>query len=498
MSLLKAAQHYGLARKKYKFEMRIHRLTLPSSNKKLLARILWSRRKKRTEKYKTSWVAGTREFIMNQVISHKGTMFLASNTNEIQSKHTTISIETKTGSEGSSKRKHTIKYCSFKIDLSDYIDTQQPTKVFHKHLKYKNHSGSKTAEIVFSIKSMQIQDDSCANRDDSVVSESDNASNLSMSSAPAPSIQSLRFDELKKKHVMKQRNQLLEQRNEEDRDYTIPTIVRHADGDEDDDEPPPFNMIHLHKSHNPRRKNSIAGSVISVCTTSSESDNEQLNVDEMDVNQLRRELKKRMDFDQMKDRLDKLKETIKYLQRDNARLEQKVASLQTVVEHKNNELFNSFSVFKYVSVSDAHQLRIDDYMDHRDETGHFLLAKIININSNKKKKKGKSYYIHYEGWDKKWDVWINVDKECNRKRIAPARSISRKSNTRFIDLQIGDNIDLNPLQRHKGWKCAIIKKLDKYSGQVQCQYVHQKEKYFYWAHLNDKTEIAPAMTKSCD
>eukprot|EP01084_Bolivina_argentea_P263463 445934_1 len=145
MSILKAAKHYGLARKQYRFEMKIHSLILPTSGNKLVTRVLWSRRKKRSEKYKTLWIEGIEEFKINQVITHSATIFLTSTTNQIQSKYTTISIEIK---NEICDKKYT-KYCSFKIDLSDYINITMPNKIFSKHLKYKNNSGTKKAELIF-------------------------------------------------------------------------------------------------------------------------------------------------------------------------------------------------------------------------------------------------------------------------------------------------------------------------------------------------------------
>ena len=721
MSIFSKAKHYGLARKKYKFEMKIHRLILPTSNNKLICRILWSRRKKKSEKFKTSWIEGTEEFYINQVIIHNATIFLTHKTNQFQSKYTTISIEIKDNQND----KKFIKYCSFKIDLSDFINITSPNKIFNKHLKYKSTKGTKKAEIIFSMKSTEILCDdnliingsndnnsSIFSNDDNININNDN-SNVSIISKD---IDSMHFNELKKKHVANQRklmasstphlsnssnsshssgnskenninhinmsqsyNQLpphrknkeiliLRHNNSNNTNNTnhTPTNIPNTDqqessspyatytkyaqskqqqnedeykyGDEDEEEelsdnPPPF-LVHTpqpreqednhtiisrnnngyspitndsntpismnsnHNKYQPRiqinkhkKRNSsknLAGSAISVCSTDEDDDDDddghdeeekkeeeerpkataggneddededenediddlhsrfswtlntslnrarnrslisvgtigsvdldgldlatpksvqrshhRLNNDELEeLRQLRLDkiywTSKLTEFDKLKtdfmnqeNKMDKLKKQIVNLQKDRDRLQTKVSSLQTMIEHQKNEKYNSFGTFKYMTFNECDKLCIGDYIDHRDITGHYLLAKIIN-------KKKLFIHIHYEGWASKWDIWINYKKECQLNKISIARSISRKSNTRFLELQIGDNIDINPIQRHKGWTQGKIKKMDKYSGQVQVEYIHQNEKYFYWAHLNDIKEIAPFMTKSCD
>ena len=56
-----------------------------------------------------------------------------------------------------------------------------------------------------------------------------------------------------------------------------------------------------------------------------------------------------------------------------------MSSLQTVIEHQKNSRNNSFGKFEYMMYDECDKLQIGDYIDHRDETGHFLLAKIINM-----------------------------------------------------------------------------------------------------------------------
>ena len=137
----------------------------------------------------------------------------------------------------------------------------------------------------------------------------------------------------------------------------------------------------------------------------------------------------------------------------------------------------------------AQNLKINDQVDHRDDVGRFLLATILDIKYNKVK-------IHYEGWNAKWDSWCDLKKDLHR--FAPPRSISRKANTRFKDLKIRDYVDINPLQRHKGWRVGQIRRMDKYSGQAQIVYKEDGQEFLYWAHLNNSQEIAPFMTKAAE
>ena len=71
-------------------------------------------------------------------------------------------------------------------------------------------------------------------------------------------------------------------------------------------------------------------------------------------------------------------------------------------------------------------------------------------------------------------------------------------NTRFPQLKIRDYVDINPLERHPGWRPGQIRRMDKYSGQSQIVYKEDGQEFLYWAHLNNPEEIAPFMTKSAE
>ena len=104
--------------------------------------------------------------------------------------------------------------------------------------------------------------------------------------------------------------------------------------------------------------------------------------------------------------------------------------------------------------------------------------------------------IHYEGWNSKWDTWCDYKYETQR--FAECRSISREPNTRFKDPKIRDYLDINPIQRHRGWRVGQIRRRDKYSGQVQVVYKEEGQEFLYWAHLNNPEEIAPFMTLAAE
>jgi len=134
-------------------------------------------------------------------------------------------------------------------------------------------------------------------------------------------------------------------------------------------------------------------------------------------------------------------------------------------------------------------LQIGDHVDHRDDVGRFLLATIVDREAYRVK-------IHYEGWNSKWDTWCDFKAETHR--FARPRSVSRRPNTRFRDLKIRDYVDINPVQRHLGWRVGQIRRMDKYSGQAQIVYKEEGQEFLYWAHLNNPREIAPFMTRAAE
>ena len=134
-----------------------------------------------------------------------------------------------------------------------------------------------------------------------------------------------------------------------------------------------------------------------------------------------------------------------------------------------------------MSLEDVKKLKVGDTLDHRDNVGMFAYGKVIE-------KYGNNLKIHYVGWESRCDAWVDITKENHR--FAKAHSISRRPANRLTDLKKGNNVDINPTQTHPGWKGGAMRGLDKKSGQVQIVYEYGDKNHSYWAHLDDKSEIA--------
>ena len=118
----------------------------------------------------------------------------------------------------------------------------------------------------------------------------------------------------------------------------------------------------------------------------------------------------------------------------------------------------------------------------------FVYAEVVE-------KHGSNLKIHYVGWSRKWDCYSDFRKEIHR--FAKAGSISKRPAHRFKDLRKGDFIDINPSIRHPGWRVGDIRRIDPKSGQVQVAYEYQDKNLLYWAHLDNKEEIAEFTSKTC-
>ena len=141
----------------------------------------------------------------------------------------------------------------------------------------------------------------------------------------------------------------------------------------------------------------------------------------------------------------------------------------------------------HLSMKDAFKLKVHDGIDHRDGVGRFVNAIIQEV-------RGTNLKIHYVEWSRKWNTWNDFSKELYR--FAKAGSISRRPAHRFKELKEGDYVDINPLLKHPGWKCAEIRKTDKTSGQIQVVYEEHDKNYLYWTHLDNCREIAEFTSKS--
>eukprot|EP01083_Nonionella_stella_P175354 610380_1 len=142
----------------------------------------------------------------------------------------------------------------------------------------------------------------------------------------------------------------------------------------------------------------------------------------------------------------------------------------------------------HMTVKEASSLQVHDQIDHRDPVGRFVFATV-------EEKQGTKLKIHYDGWSKKWDVWSDFEKEIHR--FAAAGSISRRAPHRLNHLKKGDHVDINPTQRHCGWKIGEIQRVtEDIARQVQVVYEHLDQNYLYWTHVDNEDEIAEFLIKS--
>eukprot|EP01084_Bolivina_argentea_P187625 323135_1 len=155
------------------------------------------------------------------------------------------------------------------------------------------------------------------------------------------------------------------------------------------------------------------------------------------------------------------------------------------------EWYQRIYSIKY-TIFELDKLKVGDKFDYRDEVGRFVLATIADKSESKLK-------IHFIGWSTKWDTWCDYKNEVQK--FAKAETISKRPAHRFKKLKKGDYVDVNPTNRHPGWKCGEIRRVDKHpitqtliSGQIQMLYEHNDKNYLYWAHADDRSEIAEFTT----
>ncbi|ETO03202.1 hypothetical protein RFI_34208, partial [Reticulomyxa filosa] len=110
----------------------------------------------------------------------------------------------------------------------------------------------------------------------------------------------------------------------------------------------------------------------------------------------------------------------------------------------------------HMTIEEAENLQLHDFIDHRDEVGRYLYASIVE-------KLGSRLKVHYKGWSRMWDCYSDYKKEIER--FAKARTISARQAHRFEHLKKGDFADINPKMRHPGWVAGEIRRKDKHSGQ---------------------------------
>ena len=112
----------------------------------------------------------------------------------------------------------------------------------------------------------------------------------------------------------------------------------------------------------------------------------------------------------------------------------------------------------HLTQHEASILCVGDRVDYRDKSGKFVPAKVVG-------RKGTTLIIVYKATKAPLKVSVNYSKELHR--LATIGSISGRIAHRFKDLERDDFIDVNPRNEQRGWKCAMIKRFDPKSGQIE-------------------------------
>eukprot|EP01083_Nonionella_stella_P163314 537170_1 len=170
--MVQAVKHYGCPKKRYKFEMHIHRVVLTSEKRKLFTRVLWTRGKKhaKNQRFRTKWCEGVENYKMDESVYHTATIYFTSNTNQVQSKPTTITLQIRERIDSKD-----VKFAKFELNLSKYVDVSSPHRVFYQRLNYEK--ARKKAQLIFTIKSVSLTSDGNVsdytdNEDDEELSQS--------------------------------------------------------------------------------------------------------------------------------------------------------------------------------------------------------------------------------------------------------------------------------------------------------------------------------------
>lgn len=132
------------------------------------------------------------------------------------------------------------------------------------------------------------------------------------------------------------------------------------------------------------------------------------------------------------------------------------------------------------------RLKIGDKIDHQDQAGRFLKAKIVGETEER-------FQIHYFGWDSKWDEWCH--KRIHAHRFADYGSISERKGHELdpAHFPMQSTIDIRPLNSTDWIDATIVKhhrnKITQeiVSGQIQVSYrVPQKtRRQRRWLHVDD-------------
>ena len=164
-------------------------------------------------------------------------------------------------------------------------------------------------------------------------------------------------------------------------------------------------------------------------------------------------------------------------------------TINNKIKKRRSRRKRSRSFIPHMTLNEAKKLKVDDDIDHRDEYGFFLQAKILEKDGTNLRLR---YYDNDDNDDMMDDmnIWSDYNKELYR--FASYSSITRRPSHRLKNMEKGNSIKVNPLRKKKnsGWKIGKINKMDKKSGQIQVAYKAKNGiRYLYWTHLDNIKEI---------
>lgn len=145
-----------------------------------------------------------------------------------------------------------------------------------------------------------------------------------------------------------------------------------------------------------------------------------------------------------------------------------------------------FKRIPYKTPAEVTDLRVGQFVDHRDVIGKFVAAEVID-------RKGEAVKLHYLKWPSKWDRWVNVNDPHVHKDFAVFQSIVKeKPPINGLPFSVGDYIEARPMYYRKdvntNWAFCEIKRIDKMQMQVCIDIPHYKSR-LYWLYAADIDEV---------
>ena len=151
-------------------------------------------------------------------------------------------------------------------------------------------------------------------------------------------------------------------------------------------------------------------------------------------------------------------------------------------------LIQYFHHGKWLNRQEKLDLKVGDYIDHKDRYGKFYEAKILE-------RDGDRILVKYVGWDDSWNEWSTLETDIaypgtlshlRPKRIFP---IADEDSEKFVHVWIKPS-------EHHDWVVGrfLTLGLGRSCGQIQVRYCDRFNGWSYvWVHVNDIRRI-----KSCD